>query len=299
MTLSRARAARTLRSLARAASACALAATAAATSLAAPLVARAQGVLVAPQGVFMDDRARSTSIELYNPGTEPADITIGTLFGYPVTDSSGHTQLAVPTGDDTTGRSAAAWIEAFPRRLTLQPQQRQTVRLLARPPQGLRDGEYWARLTISARGGRVPVAGVSDTAAIQVGLTLEVRTIIAALYRKGPVSSGITLTAVRGVAAGDSLEVWSHLERQGNAAYIGTVRATLENAAGATVATLARPVAVYYALTPMFSMPLAGVPAGRYTLRVEAVTDRDDVPRAALLAVPTARASAAVVIPPR
>ena len=81
--------------------------------------------------------------------------------------------------------SAAGWIEAFPRRMTIPPLQRQTIRLLARPPQGLADGEYWSRLIISAKGGSVPVTGIDSTSNINVGLTLEVRTIIPLIYRKG------------------------------------------------------------------------------------------------------------------
>src|SRR5207247_1233214 len=92
----------------------------------------AQGVMVAPHAVFIDHSQRSGSVLLYNPGTEPVEVTISTIFGYPTTDSAGGIKLDTLPADSAV--SALAWIQAFPRRLTVGPRERQTVRLLARPP---------------------------------------------------------------------------------------------------------------------------------------------------------------------
>src|SRR5881628_1773345 len=192
----------------------------------------AQGVMVAPHAVFIDHRLRSGSVLLYNPGTEPVEVAISTMFGYPVTDSTGAIRLRTVETPDSTLPSALAWIQAFPRRLTVGPRERQTVRLLARPPIGLADGEYWLRLIIAAQAGRVPITGIADTTAIQVGLTLEVRTIIGVNYRKGPVTTGVTLSQLRAQIAGDSLITRSKIERHGNAAFIGMIRETLVDSTG-------------------------------------------------------------------
>ena len=121
-----------------------------AITAAAPAALYAQGVLVAPSGIFIDDRARTGSFELYNPNPQPAEVSISTLFGYPVTDSVGNLTLRTTETPDSSQPSAAGWIQAYPRRLTLQPFERQRVRLLARPPAGLADGEYWTRLVVAA-----------------------------------------------------------------------------------------------------------------------------------------------------
>src|SRR5260370_16558944 len=142
--------------------------------------------MVAPHAVFIDHRLRSGSVLLYNPGTEPVEVTISTIFGYPVTDSTGAITLRTVDAPDSTLPSALAWIQAFPRRLTVAPRDRQTLRLLARPPAGLADGEYWLRMVIAAQPGRVPIPGVTDTTAIQIGLTLEVGTILAVIFRMDP-----------------------------------------------------------------------------------------------------------------
>jgi hypothetical protein len=258
----------------------------------------AQGVMVAPHAVFIDHRVRSGAVLLYNPGTEPVEVTISTLFGYPVTDSTGAIGLRTVDAPDSTLPSALAWIQAFPRRLTVGPRERQTVRLLARPPAGLADGEYWVRLMIAAQAGRVPITGASDTTAIQVGLTLEVRTIIGVNYRKGAVSTGVTLSNVRAQILGDSLVTWSKLERRGNAAFIGTVRETLVDSAGAVRATYNSPLGVYFTMQPRLATALAApLPRGRYWLRYELVTEREDLDPAVLLKAPAVRDSVQLVVP--
>jgi hypothetical protein len=257
--------------------------------------AYAQGVVVAPHAVYLDHRTRSASLTLYNPGAEPAEVTIFTFFGYPVTDSLGHFMLFVPDSVEPSMPSAG-WIEAFPRRMTLEPLARQTVRLLARAPQGLADGEYWSRIAISAKGGAVQVASI-DSAGIKIGLTLEVRTILPLIYRKGPLQTGISVSGLRAWASGDSLSVRVRLERRGTAAYVGTAKGTLSTLKGIIVATFQQPVAIYYDAEPVFTMPLPPKASGTHRLRVELTSERTDIQPELLLRAPPVSDSIEVTLP--
>ena len=265
-----------------------------------------QGVMVAPHAVFIDHAQRSGSVLLYNPGTEPVEVTISTLFGYPTTDSAGGIRLDTLPADSAA--SALAWIQAFPRRLTVAPKERQTVRLLARPPIGLADGEYWLRLIIAAQAGHVPITGVGDTTAIQVGLTLEVRTIIGVNYRKGAVTTGVSLSNVRAQVVGDSLVTRAKLERRGNAAFVGMIRETLVDSSGAVhslqvgdsvVRSYRSPVGVYHTMEPRLATAIArpALARGRYWLRYEVVAEREDLDPKVVLKAPAVRDSVQVVIP--
>ncbi|PYP10999.1 MAG: hypothetical protein DMD56_07710 [Gemmatimonadetes bacterium] len=257
----------------------------------------AQGVVIAPHALFIDGRARSGSVLLYNPNTEPVEVSISLLFGYPVTDSLGRIVLRTIDHPDSTMRSAAGWIQAFPRRLTVPPLERQTIRLLASPPPGLPAGEYWARLVIAARGGQAPVTGVTDTAAVKVGLTLEVRTIIGVYYRQGAVRTGVAMSNLRTALAGDSLVVRSRLVQQGNAAYIGTVQGVLTDPTGATRGEFKAPIGVYYTMEPRYAMRIGALTPGRYWLKVKLTTEREDLGPEVLLPSAVARDSVEVGIP--
>jgi len=270
----------------------------------APLTA--QGVMVAPHAVFIDHNQRSGSVLLYNPGTEPVEVTISTIFGYPTTDSIGRIQLDTLMADSTN--SALGWIQAFPRRLTVGPRERQTVRLLARPPVGLADGEYWLRLRIAAQAGSVPITGVSDTTAIQVGLKLEVRTIIGVNYRKGAVMTGVALSNVRAQVVGDSVITRARIERRGNAAFIGMIRETLVDSTGAVraqrigdslVTSYQSPIGVYFTMEPRLAsaIPAPGLPRGRYWVRYEVVAEREDLDPKVVLKAPAVRDSVQLIVP--
>ncbi len=266
----------------------------------------AQGVMVAPHAVFIDHSQRSGSVLLYNPGTEPVEVTISTIFGYPTTDSTGGIKLDTLAADSAV--SALAWIQAFPRRLTVGPRERQTVRLLARPPVELPTGEYWLRLVIAAQAGRVPITGVSDTTAIQVGLKLEVRTIIGVNYRKGPVTTGLSLSNLRAQLAGDSVITRARLERRGNAAFIGMIRETIVDSSGAVraqrigdslITSYQSPIGVYFTMEPRLAsaIPAPGLPRGRYWLRYEVVAEREDLDPRVVLKAPAVRDSVQIVVP--
>lgn len=268
-----------------------------ATLLAAPAL-HAQGVLVAPHAVIMDHRTRSGSLTLYNPGDEATEVTISAFFGYPVTDSTGAFELCTIDDPAADYPSAAKWVDAFPKRMLLGPKQRQTVRLLAHPPAGLLDGEYWARLVISAKGGTVPVSGVADSSGVRVSLSLEIRTIIPIQYRKGKVATGVRTSSLAAAVERDSLAVRLRLDRTGNAA-LGTLRGALVDSTGRVVATVTSPIAVYYDMEPRLTAPLpvAGLPAGRYRLKIDVAAQREDLAPELVLATPPARDSLEVHLP--
>jgi hypothetical protein len=257
----------------------------------------AQGVLVAPHYLVMDHRTRSGLVTVYNPGSESIEVTIGTLFGYPVTDSTGQFTLLTPEQPDSSLPSATGWVEAYPRRLSLAPRERQTVRLLGRPPAALKDGEYWTRLVVTAKGGTLPVTGVADTASIRVGLTLEVRTILPVFYRKGALETGVSISDVRTSVAGDSLEIRARLKRHGSAAFLGTLRGSLVDSTGSVVSRFSSPLAVYFDVDPRFTMPLLRPRPGRYRLRLELASEREDLEQGILLQTRPIRDSIEVRLP--
>jgi hypothetical protein len=96
---------------------------------------------------------------------------------------------------------------------------------------------------------------------------------------------------------GDTLVTWARLARQGNAAFVGTVRATLVDASGATRASFASPLGVYFAMEPRFALFVGKLPRGRYWLRYDVASDREDLDPQVVLPARPARDSVQVVVP--
>jgi len=256
-----------------------------------------EGIMIAPHAVFIGRGARSGSVSLLNPDTAPVEVSVEVFYGYTATDSTGQLTLRTVEHPDSTQPSAAAWLQAFPRRLTIGPREQQVVRLLASPPVGLPDGEYWARLAFTARAGQLPVAGIVDTAKVKVGLTLQVRSVIGVHYRLGAVTTGLSLSGLQAGRRGDSVIVHARLERTGNAAYLGTVHCTVIGSRGQTVGELRVPVTVFFANQPRWAIAINGAPGGEYILRVEATPERDDLSQDVMLPTPVVRDSVVVSTP--
>jgi P pilus assembly chaperone PapD len=265
--------------------------------MAAGSAARAQGVMIAPHAVFIQHGERSGSVMLVNPGTDPVEVTVDVFYGYTVTDSTGQLTLREIAHPDSADPSAAAWIQAFPRRLTVPPQGQQTVRLLATPPAGLPDGEYWARLAFTARAGQIPVSGVADSARIQVGLTLQVRTVIGLHFRQGSVHTGLAVSDLQARQIGDSIVVRAQLAREGDAAYLGTVHGLVLDAHGRVAGELLVPITVFRVNRPRWTVGFDPSAPGPYTLRLEIVTDREDLQPEYVLPAPPVRDSVRVEAP--
>jgi hypothetical protein len=253
-------------------------------------------MMVAPAAVAVDDRTRTASLTLINDGITPVEVTVSSFFGYPVTDSLGRMFLRTFAEAADTAPSAATWVESFPRRLRVPAKSRSTVRLLVTPPDTLADGEYWARVVVAARGGQVAVAG-TGSGGIEASLTLEVRSVVGLFYRHGATATGVALDSIRATVSGDSLIGRVRLTRQGNAAFVGTLRARLLDAKGRARAESVLPLGVYYTLEPAFALSAAGLPPGRYELSLEAVTSRPDLPPGTVLAAESASRSLTIDLP--
>lgn len=256
-----------------------------------PIVSEA--VLVSPHAVFIDARTRSSQVYLVNTGTRPEEVSLDLRYGYPATDSVGGIYVRLFANDSIPANHPAAttWVRAFPRRVVVQPGERQVIRLLAQPPAGLADGEYWSRLIVTSRGAQVQLAG--GDSAVSAGVSLVVSTIISVTYRTGELNTQVNLVDFRAEATRDTLVAWVGLERHGNAAWLGTTWLRVRNPAGQVVRQFETPTAVYFTLRRRFAFALDSLPAGAYTVELELNTQRDDLPRQQILpSAPVTRTAA-------
>jgi len=248
-------------------------------------------VVIAPTALYVSDGSPTATLTLHNPSPVPEEVSIEAVFGYPTTDVDGGLYLHLdPDAHDP--RSAAGWVRAFPRRVVVGPGERQRVRILVDAPPDAPDGEYWTRLVVTSRGQRVGVEGAEGRAGVQVGLDLEVRTILALTFRKGPVTTGIRVEDLEPELRGDSLVLRPRLLRDGDGAYIGRLRTRLVDPAGTVVGSWTEQVAVYREYHRRLSYPVEPLGTGEYRVELELTTEREDVPADFRLATPPMRAEA-------
>lgn len=251
----------------------------------------AASISVSPAAVYIDHRTRSATLTLFNPGPLAAEVEIGFAFGYPVSDAQGTVTVPLTSTPAPGEPSATGWLRAFPRRLQLQPGQQQVVRILAQPPAGLADGEYWGRVLVTSRGGQPPVE--ERRGDVQVQLDFETTIVTSVAYRKGPVATGIEVAAAQAAPSADGVELILDLKRQGTAAYLGRVRAQLVDAGGKTIAEGEDDLAVYYAMRRRILIPATPEQRARgATVQFRIETERPDLPADGPLPAPTVRGAA-------
>lgn len=249
-------------------------------------------IYVNPTAVFMDPRTRDASVTIGNSGESAEEATIELKFGFPDADSAGTPYIRFVDDPGPEFASAAAWIRPFPQRVRLEPGTQQVVRLLARPPADLPDGEYWTRMIISGRGASLSLPTTDST--VRVGVGLEIRLVTSVTYRKGRVTTGVALRGLRAEAEGDSLALWANLAREGNAAYLGTADIELATARGTVVQRWSVPLAVYYPVRRRFAWPTGRLEPGDYKVRFRLRAERPDLPADRVLPARTVMDSVAV-----
>jgi P pilus assembly chaperone PapD len=250
--------------------------------------ARARAVTVSPTALFIDSRSPNGTLTLFNPGTRPEEIEVSFAFGYPVTDAEGKMRTVLSDTAAPGEPSIVPFIRAFPRRLTLEPGQRQTLRVLVQAPATMADGEYWGRVVVRARGGQPPIEQTQG--AVHVQLNVETAVATAVLYRKGPVQTGLELGGAAARLTPQGVQADIDVRRSGNAVYLGHVKAEVVAADGRVVGQMEDAMAVYRGLHLRYTVPLVpGAPRTGLTLRYTFDTDRPDLPATGpLKASPTA-----------
>jgi hypothetical protein len=189
-----------------------------------PLSAASAGVgdlLVAPTRLVLNG-GRSAEVILNNIGEEPATYRISAEFRRMTADG-----LLEEVADPSEAEKAARDMIIFaPRRITLAPREPQSIRIAARPPKDLPDGEYRIHLLFRAVPPAAPVAkpageppkGLSFKLTPVYGVTIPV------IVRLGNLSVQAAISNVHLVQRGGKPAVALELSRSGERSTFGEVR---------------------------------------------------------------------------
>lgn len=220
----------------------------AAMALSAP-GAHAQGdLLVAPTRLVMNGGG-SAEVVLSNIGAEPATYRISLELRRMTEDGD------IEAVDETTApadqRAVLDMVRYSPRRITLSPNQPQSVRISVRPPEGLADGEYRAHLSFRAIPQARPVEETQQGSAQPAGFSIRLTPVygvsIPLIMRKGALSATASLKRPAVLRDGNASLLSLDIERTGNRSVYGEIRVV---AAGRKdPAFLVRGIAVYPEVT--------------------------------------------------
>jgi P pilus assembly chaperone PapD len=178
-------------------------------------------LLVAPTRVVLDGR-RGAEIILNNIGDEPATYRISVEFRR-MTENGDLVDVTTPTETDKKTEDMVVYA---PRKVTLAPHQPQAIRIAARPPQGLPDGEYRVHMLFRAIPPATPVVQPSaeQPKGVQFKLTPVYGVTIPVIVRLGSLEATAGIANVHLEKASGTPLISLDLTRDGSRSTYGEVR---------------------------------------------------------------------------
>lgn len=211
----------------------------AATLMSLPAQAGVGDLLVAPTRVVLDGR-RGTEVILNNIGDDVATYRI-TAELRRMTPEGKLVDVEAPTAND---KIAQEMVLFAPRRVTLPPNQPQAIRLSARAPEGLPDGEYRIHLLFRAIPPAKPqTTDVQKVEGVAFRLTPIYGVTIPIIVRLGNLEAKAAIANVQKTMRDGHPAITLDLSRNGERSTYGEIRVT--KAGVADPIALIRGVAVY------------------------------------------------------
>lgn len=233
-------------------------------------------MLIAPTSVYMDEGNSITSVVIQNRTQDTREVSLDMKFGYPVTDSLGKTYINYKDSLTERDHSLVSWVKIFPRKILLKPEEKQTIRILAKLPAGLADGMYWGRLSINSR----PKSVVNfDTASDHIGaqINLTFNQVIPVVFKKGDPQTKIVVEHVDFKQDSSKMVMTVFARTDKVTPFIGTGNLTVKNEEGKVVKQLKVPLTVYYRLAKDITIDLNKQNYGKYKVDFEIESKREDV----------------------
>ena len=178
-------------------------------------------LLVAPTRIVLDGR-KGAEIILNNIGDEPATYRVSIEFRR-MTENGDLTDVATPSAAD---QAAEDMIVYAPRKVTLAPHEPQSIRIAARAPQGLPDGEYRVHMLFRAIPTATPVVQPAGAPAkgVQFQLTPVYGVTIPVIIRLGNLEASAGIANVQLERRDGGAAVGLDLTRTGTRSTYGEVR---------------------------------------------------------------------------
>ncbi len=176
-------------------------------------------LLVAPTRVVLNG-SRGTEVILNNIGDDVATYRISAELRR-MSPEGKLTEIDVPNDKE---KAAQDMILYAPRKVTLPPNQPQAIRLSARAPQGLPDGEYRVHMLFRAIPAPQPVTAPAKVDGVAFQLRPIYGVTIPVIVRLGSLEAKAALSNVRKVSDGGKPAISLDISRSGSRSTFGEIR---------------------------------------------------------------------------
>lgn len=232
-------------------------------------------ITIAPTTLFMTEKSNVSNFLVINNSNEAQEVSVNFFFGYVKTDDKGNRQIVNEDDELAADYSLADWLRGFPRIFTLQPGERQTVRIRANPPAGLEDRTYWSRIRTSSNPVSPSVEEQQENA-VTARINVKIDQVTGIYLKKGKISTGIEVNNIEVSQNDGQLTALVDIDRTGNSPFIGTVTSTV-TAEGKELANQQSTTTIFVDGVHRFSFDVSDMEPGKYQFNIQFETSRRDI----------------------
>jgi len=239
-------------------------------------------VIISPYIVYMDEQNKFGSMIVQNESLDPYEISVSFVFGYPISDSLGNRTMNYEKKPSEEMPSINGWVKAFPKKFVLKPKERQTIRLMIRPPSSIEAGTYWTRIVTSSS----PVASSIDSSngGVSAKLKFVLNQVTTAIYRKQEATVDLNIGNPKlYLDSTNSYQLLYSLERRENSPFFGFVNLKVYDSNNQIVQDERDYLSVYFDLVRNYKLNSELFPSGNYRAEIEIeFNEREDIPESKL-----------------
>jgi len=241
-------------------------------------------VTISPTAVFLDKNSKVGSFYVSNPSNSAVEVRLGFEFAYPTTDEDGRVFLNYEDEEAQERFSLVPHLRAFPTTFVLQPNERQTIRLVGRIPQNSDPGMYWTRMRVSSNQLTPPIGEVAE-GQVSAQVSFQIDQVTAVLVQHGDAETGLEIHNTQASVENDRLTLLSDVERMGNSPFIGSVQTRIFDSNGQEVDSRRSSTSVYFRNNQRVEFDTSNWPAGQYTAETTFESQRNDISSQNLLQI--------------
>jgi len=242
-------------------------------------------VTISPTAVFLDKNSKVGSFYVSNPSNSAVEVRLGFEFAYPTTDEDGRVFLNYEDEEAQERFSLVPHLRAFPTTFVLQPNERQTIRLVGRIPQNSDPGMYWTRMRVSSNQLTPPIGEVAE-GQVSAQVSFQIDQVTAVLVQHGDAQTGLEIHNTQASIENDRLILLSDVERTGNSPFIGSVQTRIFDSNGQEVDSRRSSTSVYFRNNQRVEFDSSNWSVGQYTAETTFESQRNDISSQNLLQIP-------------
>lgn len=185
-------------------------------------ISRAQGdLMIMPKRIVFDGSQRSQEINLANTGSDTAVYAIS-FVNYRMTEDGNFEQVEKPEGDQ---QFAEDFLRYFPRRVSLAPNEAQTVRVQLTRTGNLEEGEYRSHMYFRAVEEETALG--EEEQEESEGISINIKTVfgisIPIIVRHGQSTTQVQLSDIELERSGETPTLSLKINRSGNMSVYGNL----------------------------------------------------------------------------